>query len=154
MLQYSASGTYKSLILEKIFGELTQRFENNFDLEDANNEKMIREWLDKDMCTCIDRRPNEMETVIKGLKKTMPGSTPEDLLIQLLSVIQEDWIEKVFDPAKFLKMKNKNEDLMFSARNTAQKAFKKIVKKSDLRTKLLEVIRRVFNAEARQKQQA
>ena len=154
LVSYSSSSIYKSLILEKIFGELTQRFENNFAPEDIKDEKMISEWLDKDMCTCIDRRPHEMETVIKGLKKTMPGSTPEEVLIQLLTVIQEDWIDKVFDLVKFNNMKNKNENLMFKAKYKTQSAFKKITKKSDLRTKLMESIRRVFDADARQKKNA
>ena len=144
LVSYSSSSIYKSLILEKIFGELTQRFENNFDMEDIKVEKMIQAWLDKDMCTCINRRPNEMETVIKGLKKTMPDSTPEDVLIELLTVIQADWIDKVFDLGKFNRMKNKNKNLMFKAKYKAQSAFKKIAKNSDLRTKLLEIIKRVF----------
>ena len=106
------------------------------------------------MCTCIDRRPHEMETVIKGLKKTMPGSTPEEVLIQLLTVIQEDWIDKVFDLVKFNNMKNKNENLMFKAKYKTQSAFKKITKKSNLRTKLIDSIRRVFNSENKQKQKS
>lgn len=148
MLLYSASGIYKSLIFEKIFGEFTQRFENNFTMEDVHNEKMIQDWLDNDMTTCVDRRPDEIESVIKGLKKTMPGSTPEYLLKQLMIVIKDDWIGKVFDNGKFLKMKNRKEDLMFNAKDTVQKAFKKIAKKSNLKTKLMQIIRRVFNTEA------
>ena len=153
LLHYSASGIYKGLIFEKIFGELTQRFENNFTMEDVNNEKMIKEWLDNDMTTCVDRSPNEMESVIKGLKKTMPGSTPEDLLKQLMAVIKKDWIGRVFDNQKFLKMKSKdrNEDLTFNAKDTedtVMKAFKEIIKKSSLKTKLMQMIRRVYNAEA------
>ena len=88
------------------------------------------------------------------MKKTMPGSTPEEVLIQLLTVIQEDWIDKVFDLVKFNNMKNKNENLMFKAKYKTQSAFKKITKKSDLRTKLMESIRRVFDADARQKKNA
>ena len=34
----------------------------------------------------------------------MPGSTPEYLLKQLMIVIKDDWIVKVFDNGKFLKM--------------------------------------------------
>ena len=41
---------------------------------------------------------------------------------------------------------------MFKAKDTAKKTFRKIVKKTDLRTKLPEVIRRVFKAEVRQSQ--
>ena len=102
------------------------------------------------MTTCVDRSPNEMESVIKGLKKTMPGSTPEDLLKQLMAVIKEDWIGRVFDNQKFLKMKSKdrNEDLTFNAKDTVKSAFNKIIKKSSLKTKLMQMIRRVYNAEA------
>ena len=123
-------------------------------MEDIKDEKMIQAWLDKDMCTCINRRPNEMETVIKGLKKTMPDSTPEDVLIELLTVIQTDWIDKVFALGKVNRMKNKNENLMFKAKYKAQSAFKKIAKNSDLRTKLLEIIKRVFIDEEKKIQNA
>ena len=149
LLRMSAGGIYKSLILEKIFGELTQRFENNFSLDDVKDTNMIRDWLDQDMCTCIQRRPNEMETVIRGLKKSMPASDPETLLKQLMLVLQNDWIDRVFDTGKLQQLKNKKENVMYNAKGNAQKAFKEIVKKSELRKKLMQIIRKVFNEDAK-----
>lgn len=100
------------------------------------------------MTSCVERRPDEMESVIKGLIKTMPDSTPEDLLEALMSVIKKDWIGRVFDGEKFHNMKNKKDDLMFNAQDPVKKAFRKMLKNSNLKTKLMESISNVYNDEA------
>jgi hypothetical protein len=64
MSGYYSSVIYKGLIFEKIFGNFTQRFKNNFNVEDAANQEKLKDLLDGDMCECARRRQNEMETVI------------------------------------------------------------------------------------------
>ena len=96
----TASAIYKSLMLEKIFGNVSQRLENNFTQKDMSDKKKVQEWLDNDMCTCIGRRPAEMKTVIKGIKKAMPELDETGLQVYLMDMINDRWIKIFSDNAK------------------------------------------------------
>lgn len=64
----SASKVYKSLILEKIFGGMTQRFRNHFSNKDAN-EKNMRAWMDEDIYNCISRKKDDVLSVMKAMRR-------------------------------------------------------------------------------------
>ena len=140
----AASNIYQGLILEKIFGGVSQRFENHFTLDEAGNEEKIGTWLDEDMCKCINNRTGQLETVIKALDKSMPDPTEKELLEQLMNVIEKNWIKKVFDPQKFLPMQNKRQNKIFAAKYTIWAAFVKIKDNSKLKTRLAEAIHEVM----------
>lgn len=146
---HAASNIYKGLMLEKVFGGVAQRFENHFIAKEAESVEKIETWLDEDMCTCLERRQDAMKTVIRGLEKSMPNLTPEDLRDQLMNFIEENWIKKVFDSQKYLDVNNKFKNPVFAARNTGPNAFKKMKEKSNLRKRLMEPIRSVFSANNR-----
>ncbi len=138
-----ASGVYKSLIYEKIFGGVTQRVENDFTVEEIKNNGNLKTWLDNDMCTCIQRRPEEMKTVIRGLKKAKPELTQDELLKELLHEIKVSWIGNVFNLRNSNLLRDKQNPLKFAG-ELVPKAFVAIIKGSELRKKLQEFIKQVF----------
>ena len=150
MSGYYASVIYKGLIFDKIFGNFTQRFENNFNLEDAGNQEKMKDWLDGDMCECARRRQNEMETVIKALIKTMPHSTPDQILEQLMKEIRSSWLCKVFDNAKlqlFGKcLAERQKFPIYKANSIIPGVYRKMTAGSKLKTELEKSVRKVFNA--------
>ena len=147
MTNAPASSVYKSLILEKIFGGARERLENDFTLDDVQDKDKLKTWLDNDMCECIRRRPNEMKSVISGLKKTMPPeSSQEEVLAQLMAVIKDEWIKKVFNVRVQAKVKDK-ESPMKKAGDAVPPAFAKLMKDSELKKKLEEAIIQVFRTD-------
>ena len=150
MSGYYSSVIYKGLIFDKIFGNFTQRFENNFNVEDAENQEKLKDWLDGDMCECARRRQNEMETVIKALIKTMPGSTPDQILEQLMTEIRSSWIFKVFDNAKLQlfgkRVADRQKFPIYKANSILPRVYRKMIAGSKLKTELEKSVRKVFNA--------
>ena len=138
-----ASGIYKSLIFEKIFGGVTQRVENDFTAEEVKNKGNLKTWLDNDMCACIQRRPEEMKTVIRGMKKAKPELTQDEILKELLHEIKTNWIGNVFSLRNSMQIKDKQSPLKFTG-EFVPKAFAAIIKGSELKNKLQEFIRQVF----------
>ncbi len=150
MSGYYASVIYKGLIFDKIFGNFTQRFENNFNVEDAGNQEKMKDWLDGDMCECARRRQNEIETVIKALIKTMPHSTPDQILEQLMKEIRNSWLFKVFDNAKLQlfgkRLAERQKFPIYKANSIIPGVYRKMTAGSKLKTELEKSVRKVFNA--------
>lgn len=143
ILNVSASGIYKSLILEKNFGGVTERIENEFTIDEIQDKNKVKTWLENDMVTCIQRKPDEMKAVISGMKKSMPELSEEELLEKLMLVIKNDWITKVFN----LYSSSRIEDMQNPSKKTGQtvpEVFRKIAKNSKLTEKLKEYIHQVF----------
>ena len=143
MMNSFASGIYKSLILEKIFGGVSQRIENDFTAEDVKDQEQLKTWLDNDMCACIQHRPDEMKTVIKSLKKAKPELTREELLEELLLMIKTNWIKNVFSLRVSVKIKDKQNPMKYTG-ESIPKAFDKLAQGSELKKKLAEAIKQVF----------
>ena len=138
-----ASGIYKALILEKIFGGVTERLENEFTLEEVQNKSKLKSWLENDMVTCIQRKPEEMKKVISGMKKVKPEITDQELLDQLLKMIKKNWISNVFSFNRSVKTKDANSPTKRTG-ELVPKAFDEIAKGSQLTKKLEELIKQAL----------
>ncbi len=101
----SPSGIYKGLIFEKIFGGLFDRLKNLKHNQDiVANDKSLTEWLDYDMKTCLEKKSEEMKTVIRAQIKNMAkedeemyGKNVPPFLVAsvLMKTIQNDWINRL-----------------------------------------------------------
>lgn len=93
---------YQSLIFEKIFGGIKQRFNNHItSLEEANNYNVVRNWLDNDLHECITRKKNDMKAIIRAIKRAGENTqnaenvNEENVLTELSSAVNLRWFEKV-----------------------------------------------------------
>ena len=97
----SSSGIYMSLIMEKIFGGMAGRFKKNkaeggIDEEEIRDITKMSNWLDNDLNQCLTGKEEEMEMVIRGIKKAFPQPNEKNLMNALFDVIQKTWINRVF----------------------------------------------------------
>ena len=91
---------YKSLILEKIFGGMKQRFLNHVSDADADNIDNLQEWMDDDMYTCINRKKDDVKAVMKALRRNADGPLQGDFDAmegQFYGLMLESWIYPVFN---------------------------------------------------------
>ena len=98
ILSNSSGNVYKSLILEKIFGGMKQRYLNHISLEDSGNKDTIKAWLENDMLECIKRKKDDLMAVLRAMKRNAEIDNPDkDYLLGLFhNLIAENWIFKVF----------------------------------------------------------
>lgn len=97
----SASGIYMSLLMEKIFGGMAGRFMKNKDEggieeNDIRNMELMRDWLENDLNQCLTRKEEEMEMVVRGIKKAFPQPNEKNLMTALFDVIQKTWLDRIF----------------------------------------------------------
>ncbi len=143
MLSFGPSGVYKSLILEKIFGGVTDRLENEFTFEEVQDKNKLQPWLENDMVTCIQRKPDEMKAVIRGIKKATPEISEKELLEKLMVVIKKDWIDNVFNLGRAARTEDKRSPMKRTG-DAVPEAFEKIAKGSQFTEKLEGYIHEVF----------
>ena len=102
------SGIYKSLIFEKIFRGVFERLKNLKQYQDiVANQEDLTEWLDYDMKTCLEKKPEEMKTVIRAQMKNMPKEyedivSPHLVVNELMKTIRIDWISRLDTDGKEL----------------------------------------------------
>jgi len=102
------SGIYKGLIFEKIFGGVFERLKNLKQYQDiVANQEDLTEWLDYDMKTCLEKKPEEMKTVIRAQMKNMPKEyedivSPHLVVNELMKTIRIDWISRLDTDGKEL----------------------------------------------------
>ena len=99
-----AGEIYQSLIFEKIFGGIKQRFKNHItSVADAKDRDVVRNWLDNDLHECISRKKEDMKTVIRAIKRSEEDADEAIVLSKLSTVVNNRWLETVF-------FNNKNND--------------------------------------------
>ena len=97
----TSSGIYQSLIFEKIFGGMKQRFKNHItSIADAQDPDLVRNWLDNDLHECISRKKDEMKTVIRAIKRSENAEDDAVVLEQLADAKKMRWLYPVFIEAK------------------------------------------------------
>lgn len=98
ILNNSTSGIYQSLILEKIFGGMKQRYLAHVKPEDAKNTDTIRAWLEEDLNNCVARKKDDFIIVLRAIARTAEEKSPEFLNYEFGRIMNEHWFEKVFKP--------------------------------------------------------
>lgn len=71
------------------------------------NQEDLTEWLDYDMKTCLEKKPEEMKTVIRAQMKNMPKEyedivSPHLVVNELMKTIRIDWISRLDTDGKEL----------------------------------------------------
>ena len=103
---FTPSGIYKSLIFEKIFGGVFDRLKNLKHYKDIlENYKYFIGWLDYDMKTCLEKKSEEMKTVIRAQRKSLSekledDAKPNGVYKDLMKTIENDWIKRLDDNGK------------------------------------------------------
>lgn len=92
----SAGGTYQSLILEKIFGGMKQRYLDHISAEEAHNTGLIRTWLEEDLNNCINRKKDDFIAVIRALVRASGSKDKDFLTYKFVSTMSDQWFLKVF----------------------------------------------------------
>ena len=71
---YSAAHVYQNLMLEKIFGNMHQRFTAALQSGRVTNVRdhiSIGEWLDEDMSECLTRKKDGMKMILRGMRRSL-----------------------------------------------------------------------------------
>lgn len=93
----SAGGIYQSLILEKIFGGMKQRYLSQFKTKEQGDDiPAIQEWLDNDLVTCIHRKRDDFIAVIRAMIRNLDQKEQEELIRALNQTMYSFWFGKIF----------------------------------------------------------
>ncbi|MBQ6505518.1 MAG: hypothetical protein IJI57_16555 [Flexilinea sp.] len=98
ILAKSSGNVYKSLILEKIFGGMKQRYLNHISLEDSGDMNTVKAWLENDMLECVKRKKDDVMAVLRAMKRNaeIPDPDKDYLIGSFQTLMAENWIHKVF----------------------------------------------------------
>ena len=98
----TASSTYKTLFLEKIFGGMKGRYKDYRD----NREKDVRgraqlmmgRWLDDELYNCASPKRDEIKMILNGILKSMKKNMDRfDLVSEFQFFFKDNWIKKLYD---------------------------------------------------------
>ena len=98
----SSSGIYLSLILEKIFGGMSNRFlkeenaEGGIAREDVPILPKMKEWLDNEMDRSLSQKEDEMEMLIRGLKRSINNPNEQSIMTDLQELLEKNWMDRIF----------------------------------------------------------
>ena len=95
------------------------------------------------MVTCIQRKPDEMKAVIRGIKKATPEISEKELLEKLMVVIKNDWIGNVFNLGRAARTEDKRSPMKKTG-EAVPEAFEKIAEGSQFTKTLEKYIHQVF----------
>ncbi len=99
ILEHTTSMVYKALILEKIFGGMKQRFLNHVSDEEADNIDNLQTWLDDDVYTCINRKKDDVRSVMKAMMRNASKDSKGDFMQlegNFYGLIQINWLDRIF----------------------------------------------------------
>lgn len=101
MLQkgYTASRVYQNLMLEKIFGDMNQRFTaalENGRITNVRDYNSISAWLDKDMSECLTRKKEGMKMIFRGMRRSLDKPDEKKMLDEFQNDIEFSWLRKIF----------------------------------------------------------
>ncbi len=97
----SAAGTYKSLLLEKLFSGMQERYIQEKDLDGV--DKMTGEnldkgmdWLDKDLEKCLSAKFTDLVRILEGIMRSQKEPTKEKVSNAFTEAVMNDWLGKIF----------------------------------------------------------
>lgn len=102
----TSAGIYQSLLFEKVFNGMKERFDTNEDfydmkLNDHADMQKLEEWLDKDLTQCAAKKYKELLMIIDGMQLAMdPQADEDDIFEQFYDDLSTNWLEKVFVPRR------------------------------------------------------
>lgn len=141
----SSSGIYLALILEKIFGGMTERFmkegteEGGISQGDVTNQKKMKAWMEKEMDRSLSQKEEDMEMIVRGLKRTMENPNERTLMSGVEDLLEKDWLDRVFRV-------DSNQDKLVRGNLFADTSLERILRdeQSPFRTRLRRIISRVL----------
>ena len=97
----SASGTYQSLLLQKVFGGMKERMMqeaefNDLTEVDGSTFQKVQDWLDKDMFNCISKKAMGLSLILVGMKWAMDDQKKDKLMEEFMTMMITNWFKKVF----------------------------------------------------------
>jgi hypothetical protein len=93
----TAGNVYQTLILEKIFGGMKQRYLSQFKtLEQGDDIPLIQEWLDNDLVNCIHRKRDDFIAVIRAIIHNLDQKDQEQLIYAMNRMMYSNWFVKAF----------------------------------------------------------
>ncbi len=96
---YGASRVYQNLKLEKIFGNMHQRFTAALQSGRVTNVRdynSIGVWLDEDLSECLTRKKDAMKMILRGMRRSLDKPNEEKMLEEFKNTIEFSWFRKVF----------------------------------------------------------
>ena len=96
ILSHSSCGIYRSLIFEKIFGGMKQRYLNHITVEQSQDVDAIRTWLEDDLITCVGRKKDDFISVIRAIARTAENKELDFLIWQFAGEMRGSWFQHVF----------------------------------------------------------
>ena len=100
----TASSTYKTLFLEKIFGGMKGRYRDFRNKPQAAfpGGKMLAMggWLDKEFLNCANPKKDEIKMILNGIAKSMnENPTRDKLAFEFLYMLKGHWFRQLYDEA-------------------------------------------------------
>ena len=121
MLQkgYAASNVYQNLMLEKIFGDMNQRFTaalENGRISNVRDYDSISVWLDEDMSGCLTRKKDGMKMILRGMRRSLDKPDEEKMLDAFRNAVDFSWLRRIFttDVQGDLRIASENVPLAFN----------------------------------------
>ena len=102
----TSSQIYQSLLFEKVFGGMKERFlsQEDFKYEGEPTAEFLNElktWLDNELEQSANRKFSNLITLMTGMERAMPDPTKDELLRQFTVNMRTVWINRVFDLKNF-----------------------------------------------------
>ena len=63
---------------------------------DVTNQKKMKAWLEKEMDRSLSQKEEDMEMIVRGLKRTMENSNERTLMSGVEDLLEKDWLDRVF----------------------------------------------------------
>lgn len=117
--RYTASGVYQNLMLEKIFGDMNQRFTaalENGRISNVRDYDSISVWLDEDMSGCLTRKKDGMKMILRGMWRSLDKPDEEKMLDAFRNAVDFSWLRRIFttDVQGDLRIASENVPLAFN----------------------------------------
>ena len=110
----SAAGTYKSLLMEKFFKGMKERYLQNKDFDGMNqvteeNLDVVKKWLDADLEKCLVNEFTDLVWAVESIKNAQKKPKKKSIFEDFSDAVLNNWLAKVFFHAT-----GKDEKLMFA----------------------------------------
>ncbi len=95
----SASSVYHNLMLEKIFGNMHERFTDALQdgrVTNVRDYNSIGAWLDEDMSECMTRKKNGMKMIFRGMRRSLNKPDEKMMMNEFKNTIEFSWFRKIF----------------------------------------------------------
>ena len=93
----TASSTYKTLFLEKIFGGMKGRYRNFRNKQSDEKKQRTEDWLDIEFRSCANSKQEEIKMILNSMAKSSDKKlNADDLASEFLFMINNNWIKQLY----------------------------------------------------------